>query len=74
VGGGVQGRTPNGLTALHGAAAKGQRDVLELLVQLGADVNACDLQGRTALHVAAIKGQVSGRGGGYSDEAVANRN
>ena len=38
------------------------------------DVWERDLQGRTALHVAAIKGQVSGRGGGYSDEAVANRN
>jgi len=42
----VQSRTPNGLTALHGAAAKGQRDVLELLVQLGADVGAGDLQVR----------------------------
>lgn len=45
-----------GLTALHLAAAKGHYDVVDLLVGLGANVNAAANDGRTPLHVAAAAG------------------
>jgi len=37
-------------TALHLAAAKGQKEVIEILVSNGADVNAQNNRGQTALH------------------------
>jgi ankyrin repeat protein len=37
-------------TALHLAAAKGQKEVIEILVANGADVNAQNNRGQTALH------------------------
>jgi ankyrin repeat protein len=39
-------------TALHGAAREGHRDIVELLVERGADLNIEDAWGRTALDVA----------------------
>jgi len=41
------------MTPLHYAAAKGQLDVIELLLKHGADVNARDKNGYTPLHAAA---------------------
>ncbi|MDB4894091.1 MAG: ankyrin 2 [Firmicutes bacterium] len=42
-------------TALHAAVAEGQhRDVIELLISAGADVNALDSNGHTPLHSAAF--------------------
>lgn len=41
----------NGLTALHLAAKEGHLDVVNQLVQLGADINACSkVRKRTRLH------------------------
>ena len=39
-------------TALHGAAFRGLNEVIEYLVQHGADINAQDFQGRTAFRMA----------------------
>lgn len=39
-------------TALHHAASQGQREVTELLVRYGADINAKDVHGNTALQLA----------------------
>ena len=47
-------RAPYQETALHGAALYGQLDVVRVLLEWGADVNAQDKQ--TALHAAAIHG------------------
>jgi hypothetical protein len=47
-----------GLTALHVAAANKRKDLVELLTQSGAAVDAPLINGITALHVAAIVGDV----------------
>lgn len=47
----------NGATALHVACAKGYTDVIKILLQCGADVDAQDVDGWTALHAAAHWGQ-----------------
>ena len=39
-------------TALHGAAFRGLNEVIEYLVEQGADINAPDFQGRTAFRMA----------------------
>jgi len=41
-----------GLTALHLAGVRGDEECVRLLLQCGADVNACDKAGMTALHCA----------------------
>ncbi|XP_071043703.1 protein phosphatase 1 regulatory subunit 12B isoform X5 [Parasteatoda tepidariorum] len=46
-----------GATPLHVAAAKGYIDVLKLIIQIGADLNAQDFDGWTPLHAAAHWGQ-----------------
>uniref|UniRef100_A0A8C5Q681 Protein phosphatase 1 regulatory subunit 12B n=1 Tax=Leptobrachium leishanense TaxID=445787 RepID=A0A8C5Q681_9ANUR len=46
-----------GATALHVAAAKGYKEVIRLLLQLGFDVDARDFDGWTPLHAAAHWGQ-----------------
>lgn len=40
-----------GTSPLHEAAKAGHREVIEALVGAGADLEACDEQGRTALQV-----------------------
>ena len=45
-----------GYSALHVAALFGQTQMVELLVDLGALVNAADHYGRTALHLACMRG------------------
>ena len=49
-------RKTNGM---HFAAERGRVDVVKVLIQNGADVNAVDEDERTALHIAAGKGYVS---------------
>jgi hypothetical protein len=46
-------------TPLHYAAVQGHREVLELLVAHGADVNAQDVRGATAFHFAVVFGRQS---------------
>ncbi|XP_050300619.1 protein phosphatase 1 regulatory subunit 12C isoform X2 [Anthonomus grandis grandis] len=46
-----------GATALHVAAAKGYIDVMKILLQCGADIDAQDVDGWTPLHAAAYWGQ-----------------
>jgi ankyrin repeat protein len=48
----VGARTAGGQTALHGAAYHGTDDVIELLLNKGADVNSRDREGRSAYDVA----------------------
>lgn len=43
--------TPSGQTALHGAASMWEDEVIQLLVDHGADVNAEDRRGRTPLYL-----------------------
>jgi len=45
-----------GLTALHLAATMGHEDMVELLIERGADVNGRDASGSTPLHHAAAGG------------------
>ena len=45
-----------GATMLHGAAWRNRPDMLNLLLEEGADANAADIHGRTALHKAARGG------------------
>ena len=52
----VRSTTNDGRTALHYAAEKGNSAFAEILVQYGADVNACDCAGRTPLIEAAHGG------------------
>lgn len=49
----------NGLTPLHRAAIEGSYECLQLLIDLGANVNAQDELGWTALHDAVYHGHVS---------------
>lgn len=46
-----------GITALMGAAAKGNDVILDDLIERGVDVHAADNEGSTALHHAAARGQ-----------------
>jgi ankyrin repeat protein len=46
----------NGMTPLYWAAARGHKDVAELLLANKAEVNAKDNHGQTPLHVAAAEG------------------
>ena len=48
-----------GLTALMGASDKGHRDIVQLLCERGADVNAKDKDGDTALHIAVRIGNIA---------------
>lgn len=43
-------RDPNGYTPLHAAASYGHRELLQLLVQKGGDINIQDNEGDTPLH------------------------
>ncbi|XP_072394408.1 protein phosphatase 1 regulatory subunit 12B isoform X6 [Diabrotica undecimpunctata] len=47
----------NGATPLHVACAKGYADVIKILLQCGADIDAQDVDGWTPLHAAAHWGQ-----------------
>lgn len=46
-----------GLVPLHNACSYGHFEVTELLIQHGANVNACDLWQFTPLHEACCKGR-----------------
>ncbi len=48
--------TTFGMTALHVAASKGNKEICELLLTRGADIEAKEDTGRTALHTAAFRG------------------
>jgi len=48
-------RNKSGETPLHVAAVAGSKEVLELLITNGADLNAANPRGRTPLHLAAEK-------------------
>ncbi|GLD97358.1 hypothetical protein PINS_up006042 [Pythium insidiosum] len=56
----VNARDPlmNGWTALHRAISRGHSDVVQLLIDEGADLNARDDMGETPLHQALTKGYV----------------
>lgn len=45
-----------GLTALSWACVKGQKGVVQVLVEAGADLNQQDRQGRAPLDLAALNG------------------
>ena len=49
-----------GMTPLHHAAVHGAGDVLQALLEAGADPNKPDAQGRLPLHWTAAKGHVTG--------------
>ena len=53
----VDARGRHGQTALHIAAARGRQELIDVLCDLGADVEATDLLGWSALHQAAYHGQ-----------------
>ncbi|VUZ95856.1 acyl-CoA-binding protein, putative [Plasmodium vivax] len=53
----VNKRNSDGLCALHYACDRGYLDIVKVLIELGADVNADDSCGDTALHIAAYSGQ-----------------
>ncbi|EUD65452.1 hypothetical protein C922_04192 [Plasmodium inui San Antonio 1] len=50
-------RNSDGLCALHYACDRGYLDIVKLLIELGADINADDSSGDTALHIAAYSGK-----------------
>lgn len=52
-------RDENGCTALHWAADRGQHEVIQILLDKGATIDACDNDGLTALQYAAIAEQLS---------------
>jgi ankyrin repeat protein len=45
-------------TLLHAAAYDGEVDAIKLLISIGADINAKEINGRTPLHLAANNGQL----------------
>jgi ankyrin repeat protein len=49
-------RFEHGQTPLHFAISRQRHDVLDLLIELGADLEARDLSGRTALEIAMTRG------------------
>lgn len=49
--------TPDGLTGLHEAAICGNIQLIEYLINRGANINCCDNEGWTPLHAAASLGQ-----------------
>ncbi|EQC25270.1 hypothetical protein SDRG_16850 [Saprolegnia diclina VS20] len=51
--------TKDGSTLLHAAALSGKKNVLDQVLSLCSDVEACDERGHTPLHVAAAKGHAS---------------
>ncbi|ANQ08436.1 Uncharacterized protein PCOAH_00025080 [Plasmodium coatneyi] len=50
-------RNSDGLCALHYACDRGYLDIVKILIEFGADVNADDSCGDTALHIAAYSGK-----------------
>lgn len=50
--------TGDGLTGLHEAAICGNAQLVEYLIEQGANINCCDNEGWTPLHAAASLGQV----------------
>jgi len=44
---------------MHRSAMRGETEVVEMLIKLGADVNILDEDGKTPLHDACLKGQVN---------------
>ena len=54
---GVNNGDEEGWTPLHSAVSSGRADVVETLLQAGADVSMANKGGRTALHYAASKGR-----------------
>jgi ankyrin repeat protein len=59
----------DGFTPLHLAAENGNRDMVELLLAGGSEINAASDRGQTALHVAAARGAAAVRA--YGDAAAA---
>ncbi|KJP87631.1 hypothetical protein AK88_02659 [Plasmodium fragile] len=53
----VNKRNSDGLCALHYACDRGYLDIVKVLIEYGADVNADDSFGDTALHIAAYSGK-----------------
>ena len=49
-------RFEHGQTPLHSAISRQRHDILDLLIELGADLEARDLSGRTALEAAIMRG------------------
>lgn len=52
----VNQRNGQGQTPLHLAVKKGKKDIVDVLLQKGADVNAADTEGKTPLHYAVFYG------------------
>eukprot|EP00928_Gymnodinium_smaydae_P063308 TRINITY_DN46937_c0_g1_i1.p1 TRINITY_DN46937_c0_g1~~TRINITY_DN46937_c0_g1_i1.p1 ORF type:complete len:224 (+),score=65.01 TRINITY_DN46937_c0_g1_i1:97-768(+) len=52
----IDDKDPQGLQAIHLAALKGHRDIVELLIEKKAEVNAVDVSGETSLMKAAAEG------------------
>lgn len=49
-------KSQNGCTALQNAAANNHLEVVDILLDDGADIDIINSQGNTALHIAASKG------------------
>uniref|UniRef100_A0A0D6R704 Uncharacterized protein n=1 Tax=Araucaria cunninghamii TaxID=56994 RepID=A0A0D6R704_ARACU len=56
---GVNSSDEEGWTPLHSAVSSGKDNVVEVLLQAGADVSMANKGGRTALHYAASKGRLN---------------
>lgn len=54
---GVDTRNAHGTTALHVAAMKGYIDIMQILIQYGADVSTTTSDGDNSLHLALIEGE-----------------